>query len=139
MIQQSIKEKLKKNKDIQIPYLKYISKLKLYIFYILSFIDCLNKNNLEVMYDSIFSNLDIYYHDDFKEIFSYILDIKTNWFNMFNIEFINKKDENEANQILRNQAKLINSRVTNLKNINLNNLLDLNYIGDLGNEKNSEI
>lgn len=60
-----------------------------------------------------------------------------------NYNYLRKKQgkisENEANQILRNQAKLINSRVTNLKNINLNNLLDLNYIGDLGNEKNSEI
>ena len=120
MIQQSIKEKLKKNKDIQIPYLKYISKLKLYIFYILSFIDCLNKNNLEVMYDSIFSNLDIYYHDDFKEIFSYILDIKTNWFNMFNIEFISKKDENEANQIINTSYQNISISINKVLNLEKN-------------------
>ena len=117
IIQQSIKDKLEKISEIRIPYLKYISKLKLYIFYIISFIDCLNKNNLESMYENICSNLDIDYQDEFKEIFSYISEIKTNWFNMFNIQFINEKNENEANQILNKSYQNIYISMNKILNL----------------------
>ena len=101
MIEKSIKEKLEKISEIEIPYKKYFHKFQIYIFYILSFLDNLSITNLKENYIEFFNTL----RRDNKNLIENklkndILEIEKKWFNSINIEYKNINDENEAKEII---------------------------------------
>ena len=103
MIEKSFEKQLNEISEIEPFYLKYFTKLKIYVFYILIFLDNLLKDNLETMFNNAFSDFHSKLgstYENFNQISKFITDAKNKWFNMFKLSFKDVNNENQANEII---------------------------------------